>query len=133
MDAIRLSPPRRLTLPVVNRWGAGEMSVLDFGDPERPVDLVFVHANGFNAMTYRTLLAPLSGTLRIWAPDPECVSIQPLGASERCRSGMNSASRSPTRRISNGSGAISSLSVSPLRRAPTCSSVSPGKRCPMRS
>jgi len=69
MDAIRLSPPRRLSLPVDNRWGAGEMSVLDFGDPKRPVDLVFVHANGFNAMTYRTLLAPLSGTLRIWAPD----------------------------------------------------------------
>ena len=69
MDAIRLSPPRRLSLPVKNRWGAGNMSVLDFGDPKRPVDLVFVHANGFNAMTYRTLLAPLSGTLRIWAPD----------------------------------------------------------------
>jgi pimeloyl-ACP methyl ester carboxylesterase len=69
MDAIRLSPPRRLSLPVENRWGAGEISVLDFGDAKRPVDLVFVHANGFNAMTYRTLLAPLSGTLRIWAPD----------------------------------------------------------------
>lgn len=69
MDAIRLSPPRRLSLPVDNRWGAGEMTVLDFGDPKRPVDLVFAHANGFNAMTYRTLLAPLSGTLRIWAPD----------------------------------------------------------------
>lgn len=69
MDAIRLSPPRRLTLPVANRWGAGEMSVLDFGDADRPVDLVFAHANGFNAMTYRRLLAPLAGTLRIWAPD----------------------------------------------------------------
>lgn len=45
------------------------MSVLDFGDANRPVDIVFVHANGFNAMTYRTLLAPLSGSLRIWAPD----------------------------------------------------------------
>lgn len=69
MDAIRLSPPRRLSLPVANRWGAGEMHVLDFGDARRPVDLIFVHANGFNAMTYRSLLAPLSGTLRIWAPD----------------------------------------------------------------
>jgi pimeloyl-ACP methyl ester carboxylesterase len=69
MDAIRLSPPRRLSLPVSNRWGEGRMSVLDFGDPKRPVDVVFVHANGFNAMTYRTLLAPLSGSLRIWAPD----------------------------------------------------------------
>ncbi len=69
MDAIRLSPPRRLSLPVSNRRGAGRMSVLDFGDPKRPVDLIFVHANGFNALTYRTLLAPLSGSLRIWAPD----------------------------------------------------------------
>ena len=69
MDAIRLSPPRRLSLPVANRWGAGEMNVLDFGDAKRPVDLVFVHANGFNARTYRSLLAPLSGSLRIWAPD----------------------------------------------------------------
>ena len=69
MDAIRLSPPRRLSLPVANRWGVGDMAVLDFGDPKRPVDLVFVHANGFNALTYRSLLAPLSGTLRIWAPD----------------------------------------------------------------
>jgi pimeloyl-ACP methyl ester carboxylesterase len=69
MDAIRLSPPRRLSLPVPDRGGAGRMNVLDFGDADRPVDLVFVHANGFNALTYRTLLAPLSGSLRIWAPD----------------------------------------------------------------
>ena len=69
MDAIRLSPPRRLSLALSNRWGSGRMSVLDFGDPKRPVDLIFIHANGFNALTYRTLLAPLSGSLRIWAPD----------------------------------------------------------------
>ena len=69
MDAIRLSPPRRLSLPVSNPGGEGLMHVLDFGDPKRPVDIVFVHANGFNALTYRTLLAPLSGSLRIWAPD----------------------------------------------------------------
>jgi len=69
MDAIRLSPPRRLKLPVSHRGGTGEISVLDFGDEKRPVDLVFAHANGFNALTYRTLLAPLSGSLRLWAPD----------------------------------------------------------------
>ncbi|MFJ6025216.1 alpha/beta fold hydrolase [Brevundimonas sp. NPDC092305] len=69
MDAIRLTPPRRLSVPISNRWGLGEMSVLDFGDPDRPVDLIFVHANGFNAMTCRSLLAPLSSSLRIWAPD----------------------------------------------------------------
>ncbi|MDQ1154586.1 alpha/beta fold hydrolase [Brevundimonas sp. SORGH_AS_0993] len=69
MDAALLSPPRRLRVPIDNRWGAGEMAVLDFGDPARPVDLIFVHANGFNAATYRCLLSPLASSLRIWAPD----------------------------------------------------------------
>lgn len=69
MDAVRLNPPRRYWLPIDNRWGKGEMAVLDFGDPQRPVDLIFVHANGFNAWTYRSLLAPLAGALRILAPD----------------------------------------------------------------
>ena len=69
MDAARLSPPRRLTVPIDNRWGAGEMSVLDFGDAKRPVDLIFCHANGFNAATYRSILAPLGSSLRILAPD----------------------------------------------------------------
>lgn len=69
MDAMALHEPRRLDIAISNRWGAGTMSVLDFGDPARPVDLVFAHANGFNALTYRTLLQPLSMGLRIWAPD----------------------------------------------------------------
>ena len=69
MDAALMTPPRRLTIPIANRWGAGDMAVMDFGDQNRPVDLVFSHANGFNAATYRSLLAPLSASLRIWAPD----------------------------------------------------------------
>ncbi|MBB4796792.1 pimeloyl-ACP methyl ester carboxylesterase [Brevundimonas bullata] len=69
MDALALSAPRRLNVPIDNRWGGGEMAVLDFGDPARPVDLIFAHANGFNAYAYRSLLQPLSGALRIWAPD----------------------------------------------------------------
>lgn len=44
------------------------MAVLDFGPPDRPVDVVFSHANGFNARTYRSILAPLS-ELRILAID----------------------------------------------------------------
>lgn len=64
-----IAQPRRRRLPIANRWGEGEMAVLDFGPADRPVDLVFAHANGFNALTYRNLLAPLAGTLRIWAPD----------------------------------------------------------------
>lgn len=69
MDATRIDPPRRLSFPIANRWGEGEMAALDFGDPARPFDLVFAHANGFNGLTYRQLLAPLSGGLRILAPD----------------------------------------------------------------
>ena len=47
----------------------GEMAALDFGDGARPVDVVFAHANGFNAMTYRSILGPLSLSLRILAVD----------------------------------------------------------------
>lgn len=56
---------RRVSLPS----RGGEMSVLDFGAPDRPVDIVFSHANGFNARTYRTILAPLASELRILAVD----------------------------------------------------------------
>ncbi len=45
------------------------MAALDFGDAARPVDVVFAHANGFNAMTYRSILGPLSLSLRIIAMD----------------------------------------------------------------
>ncbi len=45
------------------------MAALDFGDAARPVDVVFAHANGFNAMTYRSILGPLSLSLRIIAVD----------------------------------------------------------------
>ena len=62
-----MSEPRRLTLDLPARGGA--MAVLDWGDLDRPVDLIFAHANGFNALTYRTLLAPLAERFRIWAPD----------------------------------------------------------------
>jgi pimeloyl-ACP methyl ester carboxylesterase len=33
------------------------------------VNVVFAHANGFNAQTYCTLLAPLAGALHVWACD----------------------------------------------------------------
>ena len=65
MDASVAREPRRRTV----RLADGEMSFLDFGDPARPVDVVFVHANGFNAQTYRSVLQPLAAGLRLWAPD----------------------------------------------------------------
>jgi pimeloyl-ACP methyl ester carboxylesterase len=43
--------------------------VLELGRADGPVDLVFLHANGFNATTYRPLLAPLAEGRRIWAID----------------------------------------------------------------
>jgi pimeloyl-ACP methyl ester carboxylesterase len=66
MDAkVALPAQRRVALPS----RGGEMAYLDFGRPERPVDVVFSHANGFNARTYRTILQPLAGEMRILAID----------------------------------------------------------------
>jgi pimeloyl-ACP methyl ester carboxylesterase len=56
---------RRVALPE----RGGEMAVLDFGPADRPVDVVFSHANGFNARTYRTILSPLGASLRVLAVD----------------------------------------------------------------
>ena len=60
--------PRRRTVVLPGR-GAGALSILDFGASDRPVDIVFLHANGFNALTYRMLLAPLAERFRILAID----------------------------------------------------------------
>ncbi|MBX3485973.1 alpha/beta hydrolase [Phenylobacterium sp.] len=67
MDAmVEYEPrPRRVGLP--GRGGA--MAVLDFGPEDRPVDVVFSHANGFNGRTYRTILGPLAQDHRILALD----------------------------------------------------------------
>ena len=67
MDAWVMSPPRERLIPLAGRGGA--MAGLEFGDPERPVDIVFLHANGFNARTYASILAPLGRELRILALD----------------------------------------------------------------
>ncbi|MDB5439258.1 MAG: alpha/beta hydrolase [Caulobacteraceae bacterium] len=45
------------------------MAALDFGPQDRPVDLVFSHANGFNGRTYLSILAPLAADFRILAID----------------------------------------------------------------
>src|SRR5256885_16028123 len=56
---------RRISLP----GRGGEMAALDFGPDDRPIDIVFSHANGLNARTYRSILAPLAADLRILALD----------------------------------------------------------------
>ncbi len=49
--------------------GPGELAMLEFGDPDQPVSLVFLHANGFNALTYRMILEPLGAGARVLALD----------------------------------------------------------------
>ena len=61
--------PLRRTLNLTTPDGSGQVALLDFGDQGRPVDIVFAHANGFNALTYRQALAPLGETMRIIAFD----------------------------------------------------------------
>ncbi|MDB5456085.1 MAG: alpha/beta hydrolase [Caulobacter sp.] len=69
MDAAMFREPRRRLIAIDSRAGAGDMAALEFGPQDQPVDVVFVHANGFNAQTYRTLLAPLGAGLRVLAVD----------------------------------------------------------------
>jgi pimeloyl-ACP methyl ester carboxylesterase len=38
----------------------GSLSVVHFGDVSRPLDMLFLHANGFHGLAYRSLLAPLA-------------------------------------------------------------------------
>lgn len=67
MDAnIDAEPPLRM-IPLPTRGGA--TAALDLGPADRPVDIIFSHANGFNGRTYRTILQPLAGALRILAID----------------------------------------------------------------
>lgn len=47
----------------------GRLAALAFGPADRPLDAVFLHANGFNALTYQTLLKPLASGLRLLAYD----------------------------------------------------------------
>lgn len=62
---------RRRTLSIAPPTGPAELAAIEFGDPARPVDVIFLHANGFNALTYRSALAPLGDRLRILAVDQQ--------------------------------------------------------------
>ncbi len=59
--------PRQRMIDLPGRGGA--MAALELGPDDRPVDIIFSHANGFNGRTYRTILAPLADQLRILAID----------------------------------------------------------------
>ncbi|MGA0606199.1 alpha/beta fold hydrolase [Phenylobacterium sp. VNQ135] len=87
MDAKVEKQPRKRRCALPAR--GGEMAYLDFGPPERPVDLVFSHANGFNGLTYRTLLAPLATELRILAVDLRGHGASTLPADPATHGGWN--------------------------------------------
>jgi pimeloyl-ACP methyl ester carboxylesterase len=59
--------PRERMIPLPTRGGA--MAALEFGPADRPIDIIFSHANGFNGRTYRAVLQPLGASLRILALD----------------------------------------------------------------
>jgi len=80
MDAAVFHEPRRRFIAIESRAGAGEMAALDFGPSDRPFDVIFLHANGFNAMTYRSVLGPLSAGLRILAVDQRGHGVSRLAA-----------------------------------------------------
>jgi pimeloyl-ACP methyl ester carboxylesterase len=67
LDTFAIEEPRTLRFDLPARGGV--MAALEFGPSDRPVDILFVHANGFNARTYRSILQPLAGDLRIVAID----------------------------------------------------------------
>lgn len=47
----------------------GEIAGIEFGDPAKPYAALWLHATGFNAMTYQSMLAPLGLRTRIAAID----------------------------------------------------------------
>lgn len=67
MNALVQREPRARLTALPSRGGA--MSVLEFGPADRPIDIVFSHANGFNGRTYASILSPLADRFRILALD----------------------------------------------------------------
>lgn len=47
----------------------GEVAGIAYGDPVRPVEVMFLHATGFNAITYQSILEPLGGQMHCAAID----------------------------------------------------------------
>ena len=47
----------------------GEVAGIAFGDPVRPIDVLFLHATGFNAITYQSILEPLGVQMHAAAID----------------------------------------------------------------
>jgi pimeloyl-ACP methyl ester carboxylesterase len=69
MGAAGIEPGRRRMIAIRSASGDGEAAAIEFGDPGRAIDVIFLHANGFNALTYRQILAPLAAEMRLLAVD----------------------------------------------------------------
>jgi pimeloyl-ACP methyl ester carboxylesterase len=63
----RTTTPRLCHIDLPRRGGS--VAALEFGPVDRPIDVVFSHANSFNAYTYRSILAGAAKTQRILAYD----------------------------------------------------------------
>ncbi|MGH1421260.1 MAG: alpha/beta fold hydrolase [Hyphomonas sp.] len=68
----------------------GEMAGLEFGDPIKPLAAVWIHATGFNAMTYQSLLAPLGLRARVAALDMRGHGLTTIPAKPRKLKSWNS-------------------------------------------
>jgi pimeloyl-ACP methyl ester carboxylesterase len=86
MDVSPIESHRRL-FPLPSRGGT--MAGLEFGPDDRPVDIVWSHANGFNARTYRRILAGLGATRRVLAVDLRGHGLSTLPAHLENRSGWD--------------------------------------------
>lgn len=67
MDGMGVDEPRVRRFALAGL--GGETAALEFGAADRPIDILFCHANGFNARTYRSILAPLAAEFRLLAID----------------------------------------------------------------
>lgn len=66
--------------------GRGVLAFYEGGPAERPIDVVFLHANGFNARTYCSILAPLTDRLHILILDQQGHGRSPLRVEPEGRS-----------------------------------------------
>ncbi|MBY0296954.1 MAG: alpha/beta hydrolase [Methylobacterium sp.] len=83
-EASPLAEGRTWTRETVDLPG-GRVAALAFGPADRPVDALVLHANGFNARTYRTLIEPLGREHRIVAYDQRGHGASTLPADPRGR------------------------------------------------
>ena len=89
MDGTQTLEVRRRTIALNGAAGDGVMAGIELGPTDRPIDVIFLHANGFNAMTYRSILAPLAGEMRILAVDQRGHGRTTLAADPEGRTGWD--------------------------------------------